>query len=162
MPSAAGAAPTQTSTLFWSGTGATATNFNFTSVTTSTPGAAGAETIIAEYQIPYGTTMRVEGGRGYQMFLAANGAGQLTAGFLTIAFKRQDGSRKVVSKAPLASYDTSANQKDVQKQQSFTSTGFGYGALGEVFQVIVDDGGTAFDGTETVTRMELPYSYKIG
>jgi len=74
---------------------------------------------------------------------------------------RQDGSRKIITKVPLAGFDTSAKQKDVQTRVAFQATVYAYGGLGEKFQIILDDGGTAFDGTETVTRLEIPYNYRI-
>ena len=154
--------PAQSSTLFWSGSGGVSTNYNFTTVSTSTPASAGSEKVIAEYAVPYGTSVRFDAGRGFQAFLAANGGGQLTAGFFTLAVIRQDGSRKIITKIPLAGFDTSANQKDVQKQVNYQATVYGYGGLGEKVQIILDDGGTAFDGTESGTRVELSYSYKLG
>lgn len=156
-----GAAPVQTSTLYWTGTGATASNFNFTTVSTSTPGSAGTEKVIAEYAVPYGTQLRFDGGRGFEAFLALNGASQMTAGLFIMCVTRQDGSRKILVKVPLGSFDTSANQKDVQKQVHYQSTIYAYGGLGEKVQLILDDGGAAFDGTETVTRIQIPYNYRI-
>ena len=154
--------PAQSSTLFWSGTGATSTNYNFTTVTTATPASAGSETVIAEYAVPYGTSVRFDAGRGFESFLAVDGGGQMSAGFYTLAVIRQDGSRKIITKQPLSAFSASDAQKDVNTQSSFQATIYAYGGLGEKVQIILDDGGTAFDGTESVTRVSIPYSYKLG
>ena len=154
-------APVQTSSLYWTGTGATSSNYNFTSVTTSTPATAGSQTTLAEYQVPYGTSLRFDGGRGMQVFLTANGGGQLTDGIFILAVVRQDGSRKIINRSPASAFSGSDEQKDVNKQTSYQATTYAYGGLGEVVQVIWEAGGTAFDGTETTTRIELPYNYRI-
>ena len=160
MPASSNA-PVQTSTLYWTGSGAVSTNYNFSSVTTSTPGSAGAETVIAEYNVPYGTQFRFDGGRSFVIYLEKAGAAQMTAGVCIVAVTRQDGSRKIVFKGPLASFASSANQKDVQQQSHYQSTIYAYGGLGEKIQIILDDGGTAFVGTATDTRISMAYNYRI-
>lgn len=154
-------APVQTSSLNWNGSGAVASNFNFTSVTTSTPAAAGSQTTIASYQVPYGTSLRFDGGRGMQFVVEATAGVPLGLGFLILCVVRQDGSRKVINRTPLAAFDTAANQKNVNMQQSYQSTVYAYGGLGEEVQVILDDGGTAFDGTLSTTLIDMPYNYRI-
>jgi hypothetical protein len=161
LPSGGTNAPVQTSSLNWSGSGAVATNYNFTSVTTATPGVAGSQTTIASYQVPYGTSLRFDGGRGMQLVCLDGAGAQVTTGFLIFCVVRQDGSRKVINKTPLNAFDTAANQKDVNRQQSYQSTVYAYGGLGEVVEVILDDGGTVFDGTQAGTMLDLPYNYRI-
>ena len=156
-----GNAPVQTSSLFWTGTGAVTTNFNFTNVTTASSATAGSETVLAEYQVPFGTQLRFDGGRGIQAYLEATAGVQLVTGTLIMCVTRQDGSRKIIMRTPLAAFGSSNEQKDVNFQQSYQATTYAYGGLGEVFQVIHVSGGVAFDGTLTDTRMDLPYNYRI-
>lgn len=154
-------APVQTSTLYWSGTGATATNYNFTTVNTAPSGTAGAQTTIAEYQVPYGTSLRFDGGRGFEGVIIANGGAQVVDGVFLLVVVRQDGSRKVICRQPLAQFGSGDEQKDVNFQSSYQSTTYAYGGLGETLQIILEGGGTAMDGTETTTRISLPYNYRI-
>tara|TARA_Y100000296_G_scaffold65437_1_gene77046 strand:- start:31 stop:519 length:489 start_codon:yes stop_codon:yes gene_type:complete len=154
-------APVQTSSLNWAGSGAVAANFNFTSVTTATPAAAGSQTTIATYQVPYGTSLRFDGGRGMQFVINSALGVPVTTGFLILCVVRQDGSRKVINRTPLNAFDTAANQKNVNMQQSYQSTVYAYGGLGEEVQVIIDDGGVAFNGLLADTMIDLPYNYRI-
>jgi hypothetical protein len=154
-------APVQTSTLYWTGTGATATNFNFTTVNTAPSGTAGAQTTIAEYQVPYGTSLRFDGGRGFEAVVVDTSGAEITNGVFLLVVVRQDGSRKVISRQPLAQFGSGAEQKDVNFQSSYQSTTYAYGGLGETLQIILEGGGTAMVGTRAETRISLPYNYRI-
>ena len=154
-------APVQTSTLYWSGSGAVNTNFNFTSVNTAPSGTAGAQTTIAEYQVPYGTSLRFDAGRGFEAVIDDNATAQVVDGVFILCVVRQDGSRKIISRQPLAQFASSNEQKDVNFQSSYQSTIYAYGGLGETVQIILEGGGTAMDGTQATTRLSLPYNYRI-
>jgi len=158
------AGPVQSNTLYQNGSlAASPPDGNFTSVrATDTPAAVGAVTVLATYDVPPATTIRMAGGRKFMTQFVLAGGGQMTTGNLTLAVEHQDGSRTIFSKSAFITFGSLAAQADDLFKPAYTTTVYASGARGDKIVVLADDGGTAIDVSLAGNTIVLPYDYRIG
>lgn len=159
-----GKGPVQSQTLYAVGSFAAAVpDSNFTTLrATATPGAAGAETMLATYDVPPGMTVRLQGGRKFRTYLESAPAVQQVTGALILVVEHADGSRTIFAKVPFLSFGTVAQQLDENFRNGYTMTAYASGKRGDSIKVLADDGGTAILPTTGNEIIDLPVDYRLG
>lgn len=165
MPAATGygKGPVQSQTLYAIGSmAASPADSNFTTLrTTDTPGAIGAITELASYDVPPGMTVRLAGGRKF-VAIFHHAGGQMTVGTLQLAVEHADGSRTIFGKMPFAAFGAINVQQDEQSRWGYTMTAYASGKRGDTIKVLADDGGTAVQVANAATLLQMPVDYRLG